>query len=52
MPSQRFGGLRPIKRVLIANNGIGAVKCIRYVVRITAAENKLNRNEMFSAPRT
>lgn len=29
----RLGGKRVVKRVLIANNGIGAVKCIRSIRR-------------------
>lgn len=31
---ERSGGVRVIEYVLIANNGIAAVKCIRYVLGV------------------
>jgi acetyl-CoA carboxylase / biotin carboxylase 1 len=30
---KRFGGIRPINKILIANNGIAAVKCMRSIRR-------------------
>lgn len=46
----RVGGTRPIKRVLIANNGIAAVKAIRSIRR-WAYETFGNEREVSARPR-